>query len=622
MTKILDSTTRVCLALCAIAAAAAGAYPSTAHACGGFFCSLATPVDQTSEEIIFSHNGDGTVTAVISIRYQGPSEKFAWVLPVTGTPEVSVSSDTIFERLRAFSDPSYTINTTIEGECKADPSFSNGTGGAGGTTGSADAGVSFDGDGIGVVARGEVGPYEYEVISVDPALEDPAQSAVDWLETNGYDVTGLGPDVLRPYLASEMNLIAFKLLKGPNVTSGSIRPVVLTYEGDSSSIPIRPTAVAAQDDMGVRVWVLGSAQAVPVNYKSLVLNEALIDWFNRGNNYAQVVTEAANQAGGQGFVTEMAAPSARLDQVAFSDGEQQQWLQYSRSTFSDGFEMILSAPFEYRGWNGWREAVCGALTLPNGVTCDQVNGNLEGFRQTVRVDQTKFMRALYENVVRPVMRGQDLLSARPYFTRLYSTMSASEMTLDPAFDLNPDLADVSNQHVAQMFVQCNKNITYGVAPWRLELPQGGTLRGKGINGYGPWPFELDGDLPANFLIVQLGTSGSGEVVENNGNQILTAFDKVQQQTDAGQGSTTTPPPRTPGMVIGGSANPAANPPNTRTDAGASGAGASDAGTDSARNTDSDDCSVSSPGTARTTGSLMVCTTLLLATALLRRRRSR
>jgi len=616
MIKTLDSSTRACLALCAIATAAVGSSPTPAHACGGFFCSLATPVDQTSEEIIFSHNGDGTVTAVISIRYQGPSEKFAWVLPVAGSPEVSVSSDTVFERLRSFSNPSYTINTTVEGECKADPISPSGPGGfAGGlASGGQDAGAPVD-DGIGLVARGEVGPYEYEVISVDPTLDDPAQSAVDWLETNGYDVSGLGPDVLRPYLAAELNLIAFKLLKGPNVTTGSIRPVVITYQGDTSSIPIRPTAVAAQDDMGVRVWVLGSSQAVPINYKSLVLNEALIDWFSRGSNYQEVVTEAANQAGGQGFVTEMAAPSAQLGQVVFPDNEEQQWLEYSRSSFSDGFDMILTAPFQYRGWNGWREAVCGALTLPNGVTCDEVNGNLEGFRQSVQVDRIKFMRGLYEGVVRPVMRGQDLLSAQPYFTRLFSTMSAAEMTLDPAFDLNSELADVSNLHVAQMFVQCSKAVTLSAAPWRLELPQGGVLRGKGANNLGTWPFGLDGDLPANFLIVQLGTSGSGEVVENNGTMILTA---IEQQADAGMPTGTTPPVRPPGMVIGGSANPAANPPTPRTDAGTADAGAPDAGSDDARTTDSDSCNVTAPGAARRNGLLVLLVTFALATALRRR----
>jgi hypothetical protein len=232
------------------------------------------------------------------------------------------------------------------------------------------------------------------------------------------------------------------------------------------------------------------------------------------------------------------------------------------------------------------------------------------------------MRALYEGVVRPVMRGQDLLNARPYFTRLFSTMSADEMTLDPAFDLNPDLADVSNVHTAQVFIECNKSLTYSKAPWRMELPQGGMLRGVGF-GYvsPPWPLQLGGDLPANFLIVQLGTSGTGEVLENNGTQILAELDA---RSDAGQ---PTIPPTTPGqrpdaMAIGGSQNPASNPP--RSDGGAPGAGALDAGASDGgmarRAEDADDCTVTSPGAARTGSWPLLFATLLLVTA--KRRRSR
>jgi len=75
----------------------------------------------------------------------------------------------------------------------------------------------------------------------------------------------LGPDVLRPYLRDGLNLAAFRLSK--NRDSGSIRPVMLTYTDDEPMIPIRPTAVAANDDMGILVWVLGSARAVPTTVK-------------------------------------------------------------------------------------------------------------------------------------------------------------------------------------------------------------------------------------------------------------------------------------------------------------------------------------------------------------------
>ena len=86
-------------------------------------------------------------------------------------------------------------------------------------------------------------------------------------------------------------------------------------------IPIRPTAVAANDDMGVMVWVLGESRAVPVNYKALELNQALINWLNGARNYNQVVIAAANEAGGQGFVRERAGPSEDYDDVVVFDSK-------------------------------------------------------------------------------------------------------------------------------------------------------------------------------------------------------------------------------------------------------------------------------------------------------------
>ena len=74
-----------------IAAAAAamtlGLSASPARACGGFFCSQSQPVNQAAERIVFSQNGDGTVTAVIQILYEGPSENFSWLLPIATVPE-------------------------------------------------------------------------------------------------------------------------------------------------------------------------------------------------------------------------------------------------------------------------------------------------------------------------------------------------------------------------------------------------------------------------------------------------------------------------------------------------------------------------------------------------------
>src|SRR5687768_5389281 len=73
-----------------------------ASACGGFFCSNVTqPVYQAGEQIAFSIDRDGTVTAVVQITWQGPAESFAWIVPVPEAPEIDTGTNALFEGLNA-----------------------------------------------------------------------------------------------------------------------------------------------------------------------------------------------------------------------------------------------------------------------------------------------------------------------------------------------------------------------------------------------------------------------------------------------------------------------------------------------------------------------------------------
>ena len=97
-----------------------GQPPRRAEACGGLFCSAANPVNQAAERIIFSFDKPNKkVTAVVEILYQGPSEKFAWVLPVPGIPEVGVSTGTLLDRLQSATNPTYSIQRTWGDSCAA-----------------------------------------------------------------------------------------------------------------------------------------------------------------------------------------------------------------------------------------------------------------------------------------------------------------------------------------------------------------------------------------------------------------------------------------------------------------------------------------------------------------------
>src|SRR6188768_675606 len=111
------------VALVAAAVWAVGTFlPKTAQACGGFFCNSAQPVNQAAEGIIFADNGDGTTTAVIQIQYQGPSQNFSWLLPISSVPksdaDIGVASNVALQRLQTATNPSYSLTLKVEGTCR------------------------------------------------------------------------------------------------------------------------------------------------------------------------------------------------------------------------------------------------------------------------------------------------------------------------------------------------------------------------------------------------------------------------------------------------------------------------------------------------------------------------
>ncbi|HET6339774.1 MAG TPA: DUF2330 domain-containing protein [Polyangiales bacterium] len=539
------------LAVCPRALAFGGLWTSASSA-----SSANGAIKQSSERIILVDNPDSTVTAIVQVEYEGPSEEFVWIIPVPGKPTVGVSSSRVFERLDAATAPQYWVEESIEGACsrEAEP----------------DAGSSsnepVDPTSVVTVDRGSVGPYDYVTIAVDSGAADAAAVATEWLAANGYASTSLANELLGSYLKEGSNLLAFKLKQGTD--AGAIRPVVLRYDSELPTIPIRLTAASASDDMDIQVWVVGPSQAVPDNYESLVINDARIDWqsarkfqvgtlpsggvgpfgeyVSKPNNYAAVITAAANEADGRGFVTELAGPASQFRDKVWSPADQETFNTISTQSYTAGIDALLTASSNYSGWDGWNEVVRGAVTLPDGVTLDQLVLDPEPYRGVVEVDTTRFFQLLEEHVIQPIADTAALLYNAPYLTRLYTTMSASEMTSDPVFNFNFDLAQVSSVHLANQHVECSSELGRDEAPWRMQLPQGSIVAGEGSG----WPVTGD-STPANLKVVKLSTEGSGKVVQDNTEQIREGFDTTSSGTVLrppqiglliGATQTVTPPP--------------------------------------------------------------------------------
>jgi hypothetical protein len=286
--------------------------------------------------------------------------------------------------------------------------------------------------------------------------------------------------------------------------------------------------------MGVMVWLLSDARGIPENYKALELNEALIDWFNPGNNYNDVVSAAANEAQGQGFVTEYAGPTQTLFNSGlsvFPDWQEQQWAEFSSQQHTDPIAMVQQAGANWSGWDGFDDALRAAVVLPDTIEFDDFRRCMACYisQPGVTFDTIAYLRELYEKVIKPVADTQTLLESRPYITRLYTTMSADEMTTDPVFAFNPDLDDVSNVHTATQMIECANGSPSG--PWTVELTQGNTVRGTES---GVWPVDID-SMPAALKIIEYGTSGQGQIVEDNSTEVDETTGKDAGVVTSGRG---------------------------------------------------------------------------------------
>ncbi len=287
------TTSLLCLSL----AAAPVFVPATATACGGLFCDT-LPVAQNAERILFELHGDGTVTTAVEITYSGDPEGFSWVVPVPETPDLGVIPGNALS----------VLDTATVPQIVPPPVECTDTGGSVIMSDNALAGSApedEDGDGVVVEDLPSVGAYEAIVVS----SEDP-NALVEWLNTNGYLITPEMEPQVAVYVQQGMKFLAMKLLPGAGVAD--IAPIEMTYEAEAPTIPIVLTAVGADPEMGVLVFIAGNERYESGNFVNLEVDEEHVQFHpaTGENNYYPLISWMIDNAGGKAMVTEYAAPSA------------------------------------------------------------------------------------------------------------------------------------------------------------------------------------------------------------------------------------------------------------------------------------------------------------------------
>ena len=279
--------------------------PAPAAACGGFFCSAA-PIDQNAERIVFAVDDvAGTTDMIVQISYQGVDKDFAWLLPVGVVPQNrQVFPNGALGPLDAQTGPTF----SLPANCARDEGDSD-------NSASGPPSLSGQDPSVTVLVQETVGPFDVAVIeSGDPA------KAYEWLTNNGFRLAPAMQPYIALYTAQGMKFLALKLTA--NATVKDIQPFRMTLPGTTPSIPLRLTAIAAEPEMGVVVWILGQKRYEPANALELTIPTSELRWSARSypvrTNWTDVVARKVDEQGGRAWVVEQAGSTAQLQTLLMS----------------------------------------------------------------------------------------------------------------------------------------------------------------------------------------------------------------------------------------------------------------------------------------------------------------
>lgn len=519
-----------------------------AAACGGFFCNNIDPVEQAGEVIVFevdpeANDGGGETTMHVQVSYEGPPIEFAWVVPVKGEPDLFVSHDLLFQALGQITRPQFYTYWEAEGEC-AIWDYMAVDADAGGGPVPAPPQAEND-SGVQVLASERVGPYETVVL----AAQDETV-LVEWLQDNSYAVPSGMTTTLAPYVADGHNFVALRLAADQD--TGDLVPLGMRYAGDTPAIPIQLTSVAATPDMQLITYVLGPDRAVPSNYYHVELNKAAVNWFTGGDNYMDVLSRAADEAGGHAFATEFAGDTTMFEGRFYSST----WdtLDFSTHTSPTAFIVAVTSGGLPASAN-LLEILETYVPVPEGYDSQDVYNCPSCYPELddvmVGFDALSADQAIHEEILWPLESIEAMFDRSERLTRLGSTMSPAEMTIDPMFTFNGDLEqDVSNIHQARLVYLCDEattDDTYWTAPKNLvvdgetviRIPSNEHLSEQGLTEADFLAGLLE---PAAARIETIGSTGAPEVIYDGSEEIAENIDDLNDEADVieGRGCSTAP----------------------------------------------------------------------------------
>ncbi len=285
-----------------------------AEACGGCFQQPPPPPPAprppsvvTDHRMIVSVSQQQT-TLYDELRYSGEPESFAWVLPISGTATIGVSSDGVFSTLEAMTSvvviPPPLNCPTLPSSCYNGYGEDNAP--------SASGAANPNAPGVTVTKQETVGPYE----TVQLHADDPGALG-KWLESHGYSVPADIKPVVDQYVAEHFDFLALKLVPGQGVQA--MRPIRVTTTGASAVLPLRMVAAGTGANVGVTLFTVAEGRYEPQNFPSFLIKaeELEWDWTTNSSNIIALRTERAAALSGRGWEVESSVSFGRSEMINY-----------------------------------------------------------------------------------------------------------------------------------------------------------------------------------------------------------------------------------------------------------------------------------------------------------------
>lgn len=210
---------------------------------GCFVWDKGADLTEPSQKAII-HWQDGKETLVLQVKYEGPAEDFAWIVPLPARPEIAALSPekSPFAEISLFTQSRAQVPMDGPDETPA-----------------------LSGEGINVLERRTVGVYDIAVVAGDSGV-----SLSQWLVKNGYAFPAAKKDVLNHYIKKQWVFACMRIdrkaLRTDEISklkTGELQPIRFSFATKECVYPLRISSVN-KGKTELLVYVLSDCPMVPV----------------------------------------------------------------------------------------------------------------------------------------------------------------------------------------------------------------------------------------------------------------------------------------------------------------------------------------------------------------------